>query len=305
MGIGIELPADQVQLKAHPTLTFEKFGYKWTVERQGESSTYTVTDGVNSVSQPIYYAFGAGMQTFVFPYRGKIYESTVSYFPVLGGLGITVGHEPRRPKDLVEALGRETTTEEITACFGCHSSGAVRDGKLNIEAARPGLDCEHCHVGATAHMEALAAGKTVPVPKKLGQMAAEEMSTFCGQCHRTWEQIVRMRQFGEANVRFQPYRIANSKCFMGNDLRLRCVSCHNPHEDAARQPASYDRTCLSCHLAKGAAPAPVTLKMQKACPVADKDCVTCHMPKRNLPLSPAVFTDHLIRIVRPGESYPN
>ena len=305
MGIGIELPADQVALKAHPTLTFEKFGYKWTVERKGEGSTYTVTDGVNSLSQPIYYAFGAGMQTFVFPYQGKIYESTVSYFPVLGGLAITVGHEPRRPKDLVEALGRETTTEEITACFGCHSSGAVQNGKLTMEAARPGLDCEHCHTGATAHMEALVAGKTAPLPKKLGQMAAEDMSTFCGQCHRTWEQIVRMRQFGEANIRFQPYRMANSKCFMGNDMRLRCVSCHNPHADAVREAASYDRTCLSCHLGKGAPTAAVSAKMQKACPVADKACVTCHMPHRHLPLSPAVFTDHLIRVVRPGESYPN
>lgn len=308
MGIGIELPRDQVQLKAHPKLTFEKFGYTWTIDRRGDSSIYTVSDGSNSLSQPIYYAFGAGMQTFVFPYQGRMYESTVSYFPSLGGLAITVGHEPRRPKSLVEAMGRETTDEEITACFGCHSSGAVRDGKLSLETARPGLDCEHCHAGANAHQEAMAQGKTTPMPEKLGKMAAEDMSNFCGKCHRSWEQIVRMRQFGEANLRFQPYRLANSQCFLGNDVRIRCTACHNPHVDAVQETATYDHNCLACHASKGApasTTASTTAKPQKACPVAEKDCVTCHMPRRNLPLSPAVFTDHLIRVVRPGETYPN
>lgn len=305
MGIGIELPPDEAQLKAHPKLTFEKFGYTWTIDRRDAASVYTVTDGTGALTLPIYYAFGAHMQTFVFPYEGRMYESTVSYYPSLGGLAITVGHEPRRPRSLVEAMGRETSNEEITACFGCHSSGAIRDGKLNLESARPGLDCERCHAGALAHQESLAQGKPAPAPVKLGKMAAEDMSSFCGQCHRTWEQIVRMRQWGEANVRFQPYRLANSRCFLGDDPRIRCTACHNPHIDAVRDTASYDRNCLACHASKVAPTATAMAKLQKPCPVADKNCVTCHMPKRNLPLSPAVFTDHQIRIVRPGEAYPN
>jgi Zn finger protein HypA/HybF involved in hydrogenase expression len=299
MGIGIELPPDQVQLQQHPRLTFEKFGYTYTIERRGDVSTYTVTDGVNTLSLPIRWAFGAHMQTFVFDYQGHMYESTVSYFPKLGSLAITVGHEPRRPANIVEAMGRQVTQDEITACFGCHSSGGVQDGKLALDAVRPGLDCEHCHQGATAHQQALAHGKPGTPPKKLGQMNAEEMSTFCGQCHRTWEQIVRARQFGVANVRFQPYRIANSKCFLGDDPRIRCTACHDPHQDAVRDSAPYDRNCLACHGSKTAAAS------QKPCPVADKKCVTCHMPKMNLPLSPAVFTDHQIRVVHANEGYPN
>jgi formate-dependent nitrite reductase cytochrome c552 subunit len=33
--------------------------------------------------------------------------------------------------------------------------------------------------------------------------------------------------------------------------------------------------------------------------------VSCHMPKINLPGGHAKFTDHEIRIVRPGDPYPN
>ena len=305
MGIGIELPHDQVQLQAHPELTFTKFGYVWKVERKGEQSLYTVSDGSDSLSLPIYYDFGAHMQTFVFLYQGRMYESTVSYFPSVGGLAITVGHEPRTPKTLLEAMGRETTSEEITACFGCHSSGAIREGKLELQTVRPGVDCEHCHMGANAHQDAVSHGKTGAIPKRLGKLTAEEMSNFCGQCHRTWEEIVRARQFGEANVRFQPYRIANSRCFQGEDPRIRCTACHDPHVDAVRDTASYDRNCLACHYSKTSGPAVATVKMWKGCSVGEKDCVSCHMQKRNLPLSPAVFTDHQIRILRPGEKYPN
>ena len=64
-------------------------------------------------------------------------------------------------------------------------------------------------------MQALAGGKPAPLPRKLGEMAAEEMSNFCGECHRTWESVVGLRLFGEKNVRFQPYRLANSQCFLG------------------------------------------------------------------------------------------
>ena len=301
----MELPPSQAQLETHSELSFTRFGYAWKVERKGDQVLYTVSDGSDSLSLPIYYAFGARMQTFVFLYRGRMYESTVSYFPSLGGLSITVGHELRTPKTLVEAMGLDKTSEEITACFACHSSGAVHEGKLELQLVRPGVDCEHCHSGANAHQDALSNGKTGTTPRRLGRLNAEEMSTFCGQCHRTWEQIVRARQFGEANVRFQPYRIANSRCFQGEDPRIRCTACHDPHADAVRDTASYDHSCLACHRSKTSGPADATVKLWKGCPVAEKDCVSCHMPKRNLPLSPAVFTDHQIRIVRPGETYPN
>jgi formate-dependent nitrite reductase cytochrome c552 subunit len=139
------------------------------------------------------------------------------------------------------------------------------------------------------------------MPQKLGNLTAEDMSENCGECHRTWSTVVRMRTWGENNVRFQPYRLANSKCFLGNDKRISCTACHNPHADLVREEASYDRNCLACH----AKSAPAAASLQKPCPVSDKNCVTCHMPKVDLPGSHSVFTDHQIRVVRAGDRYPN
>lgn len=302
MGIGIQVPATQVVLKEHAPLTFESNGYKYVIERKDGVNMYTVSDGAGSLTLPIHYAFGVSSQTFLLEHSGRFYESLVSYYPGVGGLAITMGSERVRPRNLVEAMGRETSNDETVSCFGCHSSGGVSEGKLTLESMKPGLDCEHCHAGANAHMDAMSQGKpTVALPKKLGAMGAEDMSTFCGTCHRTWDAVVRMKAWGQVNVRFQPYRLANSKCFLGNDKRISCTACHNPHADLVRVDTGYDHNCLACHAKTSAAGS----RAQKSCPVADSKCVSCHMPKVELPGSHSVFTDHQIRIVRAGDPYPN
>ena len=307
MGVGIELPGDQEPLIKHPKLNFDKNGYHYTIERQNGLSQYTVSDANGKLTLPIKYAFGFYNLTFVLEYQGAFYESLVTYYQDVEGLGITMGDDRIRPHNLVEAMGRKTSEGEITACFSCHGSGGVTNGKLTLDKLRPGVSCEHCHTGAAAHMEAISAGKEAPLPRKLGDMRAEETSNFCGECHRTWEAVVGQAIFGEKNVRFQPYRLANSKCFLGNDTRIRCTACHNPHADIVRQDAAYDHACLECHAGKsGSLPvAAAAAPTQKACPVADKNCVSCHMAKVPVPGTPAVFHDHDIRVVRAGEPYPN
>jgi hypothetical protein len=295
-GRATQLPADQTILETHPKLTFARNGYSYSIERKDGLSTYIVTDGTDSLSLPIEHAMGNYMQTFVFAYQGHFYESMVSYYPSLDGLAITLGSERLRPHNLVEAMGRETSTEEIVACYGCHTTKGASHGKLTLDSMEPGLTCEHCHTGADAHMEALAQGKPGVTPKRLGDMAAEEMSNFCGQCHRTWEAVIQMRAWGPKNVRFQPYRLANSKCFLGDDKRIRCTACHDPHGELVREASGYDRACLACH-SRGAA--------AKSCPTAESKCASCHMPKIEQAEGHALFTDHQIRIVRPGEPYPN
>jgi hypothetical protein len=295
MAQAIQLPPDQQNLKSHPKLTFEKNGYAYTIERQGDLSIYTVRDGAGELSLPIQYAFGVHMQTFVFQYRSRFYESMVSYYTKLRGLAITLGDEQLRPRNLVEAMGREMSREEVVVCFGCHSTGGVNQGRLTLDTLKPGVACEHCHTGAAAHMEAIAQGKAAPFPAKLGHMGAEDMSNFCGQCHRTWEFVVRKREWGEVNVRFAPYRLANSQCFLGDDKRIRCTACHDPHGSLAGDEAGYDRACLACHASKP----------RKPCPVSKNNCAGCHMPKVTLSDGHVAFTDHQIRIARPGDPYPN
>jgi len=305
MGIGMELPPNQTVLRAHPKMAFSSKGYVYTIESDGDKSTYPVSDASGSFTLPIRYAFGVHSQTFVLEYQGRFYESMVSYYEPLNGLGVTVGNGKIEPHTLVEAMGRLTSDSEITACFGCHSTGAVKNGRLALESIVPGLTCEHCHAGATAHMESLAAGKPGPPPKDLGSLDAEQTSQFCGGCHRTWESIVKLRQFGEANVRFQPYRLANSRCFIGDDARIRCTACHNPHANPSSAAASYDSACLACHGAGAKAVAGEAVPHAKTCPEARENCVECHMPKVKMPGGPTWFRDHQIRVARPGEPYPN
>lgn len=103
------------------------------------------------------------------------------------------------------------------------------------------------------------------------------------------------------NVRFQPYRLVNSKCYDPSDRRISCAACHNPHQEVVAVDSFYDRTCLACHAAGHAAAAK---SRAKSCPALKENCVTCHMPKLELPGSHYKFTDHRIRIVNAKEGYP-
>jgi hypothetical protein len=302
MGNAIELPYAQELLKAHPKLRLDANGYTYEIERKNGAGTYTVKDSSGALTLPIRFGFGANNQTFVLEYQGRFYESLVSYYQNIGGLAPTIGDERLRPHTLVEALGRPLPKEEITACFNCHGTGGVSKGKLTLETLEPGIACGHCHQDSAAHFNGMTGGKKGPLPGRLGEMAAEDMSNFCGQCHRTWEAIVAQRAFGQTNVRFQPYRLANSKCFEGDDKRIRCTACHDPHAELVHEDSSYDQVCLSCHRQKQARPA-VAGATQPSCTVATKDCVSCHMPK--VQVQAIAYTDHYIRIVHAGDPYPD
>jgi Cytochrome c554 and c-prime len=314
MGRAMQLPGENRLLAEHPKLTIRKGDYTYTVETQGSESIYRVSDGTHTVSLPIRWGFGAGAQTWVLEIDGHLYESLVSYYPAIGGLDITTGDEKLTPKTVEEATGRKLTENDGKACFGCHATGAVRNGKLNLESLHPGVTCEHCHSGASAHLADAWQGKFNTLPPDLRATSAEDLAGFCGQCHRTWETVVRSHWLGAANVRFQPYRLSNSKCFNGTDPRISCVACHDPHRDVVRELAFYDAKCMACHAPPSgtAALADQDLRRHaatqaKLCPVSKSNCVRCHMPKVTLPGGNGhlAFTDHQIRVVHEGEPYPN
>lgn len=285
-------------------MTFRRGAYSYTVETSSGRSTYTVTDGTNTISVPIRWGFGTGGQTWVLECEGKLYDSLVSYYPSIDGLEVTMGEERIIPHTLEQAMGRELGPAEAKACFGCHTTNAVIGRKLNLASMQLGVTCEHCHLGTSAHLLDALQGDFTTAPPKLGKLSPEDISNFCGQCHHTWESVLRDHFDGPVNVRFQPYRLANSKCFDGADARISCLACHDPHQDLVRKDSSYDPKCLACHAVSTQSPAAARAGAP-ACPVAKADCVSCHMPKVNLPGGHMAFTDHQIRIVKPGEPYPN
>ena len=139
------------------------------------------------------------------------------------------------------------------------------------------------------------------MPEKLD--SDELTQEFCGACHRGFEQVLSLPgQDGINNIRYQPYRIFNSPGHKG-DVRISCVACHNPHNRLERDESFYDAKCLACHLTKSD-PVKTIARSAPACPSSDTRCVSCHMQKVDLPGAHAVFTDHWIRVVKPGEQVP-
>ena len=113
------------------------------------------------------------------------------------------------------------------------------------------------------------------------------------------------RSRGIQNIRFQPYRLTNSKCYDAEDTRIRCTACHDPHrslETATSATGAYDAKCVACHSPKAT---PATKASAHICRVATKNCVTCHMPSLELPGAHKTFTDHMIRIATPNQPYPD
>jgi hypothetical protein len=299
MAKALEPVATCVILKQHPKLAFREGPYSTQIIRDGDRSLLTVTAASEKLTVPLLWAFGLGEagQTYIFERNGAFYESRVSFFNALQGLDLTMGAQSSQPASLEEAAGRRMEKNDARACFGCHSTGSVRQAALNLESMSPGVGCEACHGPAAKHVAAIrSANATEARMAKLEALSSEEMSDLCGACHRTWSQIALNGPRGVNNVRFQPYRLTNSKCYDAADRRIGCTTCHDPHQGPVRETAFYDSKCAACHS---------TGEHSKTCPVAKRDCVNCHMPKVELPGAHTRFTDHQIRIARASEPYPN
>jgi len=297
-------------LETHQNLSAQQNGYNYTVQTRNGKSTYTVSDGTGSLSLPIHWALGQRSQTFVLEMDGRFYESLVSFYQRDQSLATTPGDEEIVPHSLKEAIGRELPVWEMRNCFTCHATGYHPDEKLDGQKLTPGLNCERCHEGAVEHMADAERKDLTSLPDTLDEMNAGVTSNFCGRCHRTWDRVVREGWHGPPTVRFQPYRIAISRCFDAKDKRISCLACHNPHQEASQSLSFYDSKCLACHSGANTArsspaSAAPSAEAPKTCPVAKENCVSCHMPKVALAGGHAIYTDHQIRIARAGDPYPN
>jgi hypothetical protein len=276
-----------------------------------------VTDGTETISEPILYSFGQGKagQTYIFRHNAALYESRVSFYKELKGLDWTMGYQISLPPSLEAALGRAISTDEARECFTCHTTAATAGTQLQLDRMMPGVTCEACHGPGAAHVAAMEAkdfkNKRIFNPAGMGP---DEMSQeFCGSCHRSAEQVMTQKMLnGTVNVRFQPYRLFTSRGHDPDDTRLRCTACHNPHENPKEDAAFYDLKCFACHRSGESLKSAQVAKTEegegrnaKPCPVSQRACVSCHMPKVEVPGTHFKFTDHRIRIAREGESFPN
>jgi hypothetical protein len=308
MAHALESVSDCDILIKRTRLTFSEGAYSYKITRQGNRSIYTVSDGANTISEPILYCFGQGVagQTYVLQHKGALYEGRVSYFQELRSLNITILHPRSVPTSLENALGRLMSPEGARGCFSCHSTAAISGSELQLERLVPGVSCEACHGPGEKHVAAVKAKnfKDLQIfnPRNLDPFDLTQ--EFCGACHMNFEQAIAMPDHGGINnLRFQPYRIFSSRAHFKDDPRISCTACHDPHDHLEREASFYDSKCLACHLSDSKE-ARTETRMASACPVSKQLCVTCHMPKVEVPEMHFKFTDHWIRIVKSGEGVP-
>lgn len=292
-------------LKAAGQFTFREPGFDYALTYSPASVTFSARDASTTAQTPVTWAFGSGQygQTYMLEKNGSYIEARLSYFTSLHGVNITPGQSEEKPQGVDEAQGHKLDQKATRQCFACHTTEAVTGKVLDSAQATAGVTCEACHGPGAAHVSAMKAGKyeqgstTILNPQSL---SPSDSVDFCGACHRTWADVMMEMpaNLGAARVRFQPYRLELSRCWgKGADARLTCMACHDPHQPLVHELSAYDAKCLACHSGRPLTkPYPAT----KTCKVAKSNCASCHMPKVEVPEAHAVFTDHDIRVVRPG-----
>ncbi len=298
------LAAESELLKNH-SLEYKVGPFSYRASVHPDHANYAVSDSTRSISGPLTWSFGIRMgQSYFFDYKNQTYLVPLTYYPATQGFGFTVDQPHSVPESLEKAIGRPLNDEQIRGCFDCHSTAATASGQFDPQHSMPGVTCEGCHGPGTAHIEAAMTGfadegKTFILNP--GELKPVDLIDFCGACHRTWWDVTLGGLAGPKSLRFQPYRIENSRCWGKGDARLSCIACHDPHKPLLHETAAYDGRCLSCHV-NGPGAKSTSDHPGKPCKIATKDCVTCHMPQNTVIDIPVKFTDHQIRIVRRGPS---
>jgi hypothetical protein len=296
------MATDSDILRSHPHLSAKVGPFEFEMARGEKGTVSSVSDGKQSISAVLAWAFGIGEvgQTYVYERGGTFYESRMSFYKNTQALDFSPGHPHTAPTSLENALGRPFNPGETKRCFGCHTTASTTSNRFDEGHLIPGVTCEACHGPGAEHVVAMntSEGEQGPTfimnPRGLKPVESVE---FCGACHRTLWDVALAGSKGIYSLRFQPYRLETSRCWGDGDARLTCMTCHDPHQPLVRDAASYDQRCIACHLT-GKAAKPVTDHPGGACPVSAKDCVTCHMPKYEIPGMHSKFTDHRIRIVK-------
>jgi predicted CXXCH cytochrome family protein len=187
-----------------------------------------------------------------------------------------------------------------------------------------GIDCQRCHGPGQNHVDRASKGAAREAIRAAivnpGKLNSDRSMEVCLQCHletsnqRLPEAVVRFNRIPFSYVPGQPladyqvvfnraqgntgsfeiaqggYRFRESQCFLKSAGKLRCTTCHNPHDIPHGEQATihYNQVCLSCHQS-------VTQVSTAGPHKAAANCVSCHMPKRRTDDAVhVVMTDHLI-----------
>ncbi|MFH1303237.1 MAG: multiheme c-type cytochrome [Planctomycetota bacterium] len=223
--------------------------------------------------------------------RQKGVELRWSYFANQKGLGLTPDHErfDEYNRNSIECFGRPMQAADVLACLGCHMTvGPPPGAPFRAEFFIPNVGCERCHGPRKQHVELAKIGRGHESKPLINYASAEQYIAACAQCHRDENNLSANSQPNE-QVRFQPYGLKKSLCYLNSNGKLSCAYCHDPHDATSHNRVQYIKQCQSCHQAA---------EHSTVCPVKPQgDCIECHMPAVEWTAG-IRFHDHWIR--KPG-----
>jgi len=186
-----------------------------------------------------------------------------------------------------------------------------------------GIDCQRCHGPGQRHIE--TAGRPGVRPDEIraaivnpARLSSEREMEVCLECHLETtsrllpHSIQRLDRGPFSFIPGQPladfrlsfdrapgknedfevahaaYRLRQSRCFLKSAGKLRCTTCHDPHDIPRGEAAAsrYNGVCRGCHRA-GLEPADVH--------AGGANCQGCHMPRRRTDDAVhIIMTDHKI-----------
>lgn len=199
--------------------------------------------------------------------RAPLIETRYLHSTHENALTLSPGFPPENPTTYESALGRVLSPSFEKKCLDCHGRSEA------------GVHCESCHGPGKSHLASVAAGKP-----RSGFSKAEES---CANCHSGFSALSDPLP-DDLLISNQVNALRNSECYVQTAGRIRCLNCHDPHEDSSRVAAKSLDTCLSCHSAR-------VERHAGLCPVnRESGCVGCHMP--GVTKGSFTMVDHWIRV---------
>jgi hypothetical protein len=247
---------------------------------------------------PLQYALGSGHQGITLltlvpdaELGTAGIEHRVSWYPAEDGLNISPGHSKKTPHADIEFFGDTARGEPLERCVYCHTTTATIANQ-DILDLLPGVNCEKCHGPGSEHVRQARASSTPP-PYSVGRddWDTESELQLCGDCHRMPKDVSvkELREYSQLLARFQPIGLLRSECYLESAGKLKCTTCHNPHQTIqATTNAEQVQNCVNCHLTDS--------ETHVACPVSPTEgCIECHMPEMEQEHG-LTFHDHWIRV---------
>ena len=216
---------------------------------------------------------------------------------------------PRIPKGHAEAGARQEFLQPMPEgidCQRCHGPGRrhvdaasrpgakpedIRAAIVNPKRLSPERELEVC---LQCHLETTSAA----LPHAIRRLDREPFSYRPGQplgdFHLAFEPAGGMGERFE--IAHEAYRMLKSRCYLESAGKLRCTTCHDPHDIPRGETATahYNGICRDCHAAA------FQRSVSTGTHPSATDCVSCHMPKRRPDDAVhVVMTDHFIRARTP------